>query len=202
MTWNARTAAKDLVTGFSAAVTPSNSTDIVGSDGVTNTESTIQANFLRIGGAGNIYVDLAGNGNRGDTATGTYSISGASGDLTATISGTGVTLPGAGYASDAAAATALAAAINADSTVNKIVSALADGTTITITPVAAGKFGNAVTTTATGTGLTADQATLAGGTGGSGNYLKYAVVAGQRLELAATRVYALGTTATVIVAEW
>lgn len=200
--WHARTAAKDLVTGFIAAVTPSNSTDIKGTDGVTNTEVEVVPNFLRIGGAGNIYVDVAGNGNRGATATGTYSISGALGDIVATIGGTGVTLTGASYATDAEAATDLAALINANSTVNKLVSAAADGTTITLTPVAAGKFGNAITTTATGTGLTADQATLAGGTGGSGNYVKYQVVAGQRLELPVTRVYALGTTATFIVAEW
>lgn len=100
-------------------------------------------------------------------ATGTYTISGGSGVLTATINGVAIaTASQAG--TDTACATALAAAINAST--NALVTGLVTATSalgvVTVTALA-GKMGNAVTTAASGTGNTADQVRLTGGTDGT-----------------------------------
>jgi hypothetical protein len=175
-----------------AAVTPSNTAQL---------GNTTRRLFVGTGGL--VYVDLVGNSDRNGvnaTATGTYTVASASGTITATIGGTAVTATGTGNNTTDAAT--LAANINANNTVNKLVSATSALGVITLTAVIEGKFGNAVTTTATGTGLTAGQATLTGGTGGAGNYLAYKAATGTYLNVQATRVYALGTTATDLVAEW
>ncbi len=100
-------------------------------------------------------------------ATGTYTISGGSGVLTATINGVGVTTASQS-GTDTACATALAAAINAST--NALVTGLVTATSalgvVTVTALA-GKMGNAVTTAASGTGNTADQTRLTGGTDGT-----------------------------------
>lgn len=100
-------------------------------------------------------------------ATGTYTISGGSGVLTATINGVGVTTASQS-GTDTECATALAAAINAST--NALVTGLVTATSalgvVTVSALA-GKMGNAVTTAASGTGNTADQARLLGGTDGT-----------------------------------
>lgn len=100
-------------------------------------------------------------------ATGTYTLSGASGVLTATINGVACSTASQS-GTDTACATALAAAINAST--NALVTGLVTATSavgvVTVTAIA-GKMGNAVTTTATGTGNTAGQARLTGGTDGT-----------------------------------
>lgn len=69
---------------------------------------------------------------------------------------------------DAADATALAACINAHSTLRYLVSASASGAVVTVTAKVKGQLGNLITTTETGITITASAATLTGGTGGPG----------------------------------
>ena len=102
------------------------------------------------------------------TATGTYTISGGSGVLTATINGVAcATASQSG--TDTACATALAAAINAstDALVSGMVTATSALGVVTVSAAVPGKLGNAITTTASGTGNTADQARLTLGTDGT-----------------------------------
>lgn len=111
--------------------------------------------------------------NTGVKASGTFTIdASATGDLTATINGVGITVTWA--VDDATTAAALTAAINASSNalIQNLVTATRSGLVITVTAVSPGKLGNAVTTEATGTGITADQARL---TGGSETRLTYSL---------------------------
>lgn len=175
-----------------AAIVPSNTAQL---------SDTTRRIFVGTGGL--VYLDLIGNSDRfgvNGTATGTYTIATASGTITATIGGTAVGVTGTGNNTNDAVT--LRDAINANNTVNKLVVATASGGVVTLTAVVEGKFGNAVTTTAGGTGLTAGQAALTGGTGGAGNYVAYRAATGSYLQVRASRVYAFGTTATELVAEW
>lgn len=136
--------------GYGAAVTPSNTATLA---------TTPQR--LWVGNPGVLYVDLAGNGDATATAVGEIDLIGSSGTVGATIGGTLVTV--AWGTGDAETATALAVAINADATVNKLVSAAATGPIVKLTAVSAGKFGNAITLVASGTSVLVSGATL--GTG-------------------------------------
>ncbi len=100
-------------------------------------------------------------------ASGTITLSSASGTLTATINGVSVTSSGAG--TDTADAVAMAVAINAsaDALISGLVTATSALGVVTITAVNPGKSGNAITTAGSGTGVTADQARLVGGTNGT-----------------------------------
>ncbi len=101
-------------------------------------------------------------------ASGTYTISSGSGVLTATINGVAVTTASQS-GTDTACAVALAAAINAST--NALVSGMVTATSalgvVTVTAALGGKLGNAITTAASGTGNTADQARLISGTDGT-----------------------------------
>lgn len=101
-------------------------------------------------------------------AVGTYTLSSSSGVLRATINGINcdtASLSG----TDTANAVLLAAAINASTNalVLGMVTASSALGVVTVTAAVAGKLGNAITTTATGTGNTADQARLISGTDGT-----------------------------------
>ncbi len=107
----------------------------------------------------------------GVSATGTATRSaatlenGAQGSVTVTIGGTAV-ITDTTNLSDTAAATAVAAAIVANTTTNKWVTASGSSTTVTITSILYGLIGNSISltsTTATGT-ATASASRLAGGT--------------------------------------
>lgn len=107
-------------------------------------------------------------------ASGTYTISGGSGVLTATINGVAIaTASQAG--TDTECAAALAAAINAstDALVAGLVTATSALGVVTVTAARGGKAGNAVTTAASGTGNTANQARLAGGTNGTSTSITF-----------------------------
>lgn len=101
-------------------------------------------------------------------ATGTYTLSTSSGVLRATING--VNCDTASLAgTDTANAVLLAAAINASTNalvLGRVTATSALGV-VTVTAVCAGADANGFTTTATGTGNTADQARLLGGTDGT-----------------------------------
>lgn len=96
-------------------------------------------------------------------ATGTLTLSGASGTVGGTINGVTVTVTAAG--GDAATAGLIAAAINASANplVSQFVTASAAGAVVTLTAKMAGPSGNAVTLAASGTGVTASGARLTGG---------------------------------------
>ena len=96
-------------------------------------------------------------------ASQTYTLSSASGTITATIDGTAVNTVTAG--GDTASAALEAANINANTTVNKKVVATSSGAVVTVTALIPGAIGNKITTTGSGTGHTAGGATLAGGAG-------------------------------------
>lgn len=101
-------------------------------------------------------------------ASGTVTLSSASGAITITING--VTAASETWAtSDAATATALAADINAstDALVQHFVTASAAAGVVTITATQKSKWGNAITLAASGTGTTASGARLTGGLGGN-----------------------------------
>lgn len=114
-----------------------------------------RANSLRVfaDGTDNVY------------ASGTVTISGGSGSITATINGVGTSVSWG--TSDTATATALAAAINAatNDLVEFHVSATSAAGVVTITAKAPGQWGNAITLAASGTGATASGARLTGGAG-------------------------------------
>ena len=98
-------------------------------------------------------------------ASGTLTISSGSGSVGGTIAGTAKTVTWA--TSDTASAAALATAINADTTLNKMVSAASAAGVVTITANVSGEVGNKLTLVASGTGVTASAATLASGAGGT-----------------------------------
>jgi hypothetical protein len=101
--------------------------------------------------------------------TGTFTISSGSGTITAVINGVSIAITWA--TSDTNSAALLAAAINASTNalVLGLVSATSAAGVVTVTGIgsAASLAGNAITTTATGTGHTAQQARLTGGTDGT-----------------------------------
>lgn len=105
------------------------------------------------------------NGVGGMAATGSYTFSSATGTTTATVNGVAFQQT---TGTDAARATALAAAITAstDPSIQGVVTAVAASTSVNLTAVAKGTAGNSSTTTATGTGLSAAGATLSGGLNG------------------------------------
>lgn len=102
----------------------------------------------------------------GAFATGTLTLSGGSGSVGGTIGGTAVTATWA--TSDTNSAALIAAAINANSTVNKFCSATSSGAVVTITAAAAGQIGERITLVASGTGVTASGANLGAGAGVDG----------------------------------
>ena len=85
-------------------------------------------------------------------ASGTITISGGSGSVATTINGTAVTVTA--DADDGVTAGLLAAAVNANTTVNKLVSAAAVGSTVVVTAHVPGTIGGALTFVVSGTGLT------------------------------------------------
>lgn len=102
-------------------------------------------------------------------AYGTITFSGATGTVGATVAGTAKTF--AHGASDAADATTLAANINADATLNKLVEAAAVGAVVTITAIQPGVLGNQITLAASGTGVSAGNVSggkMQSGVGGDG----------------------------------
>lgn len=167
---------------------------------ITNPVSASVANAYTLAASGTGITVGAATFAGAVNATGTLTLSGVTGTVGGTLDGTLVTVTAASN-DDAAAAVLIAAAITS-SVATTFTTATAASTTVTITASVAGLMGNAITLTASGTGITASGATLSGGTGGSGNYVKYICVAGQKLDIRPTKVYALGTTATNIVAEW
>lgn len=97
-------------------------------------------------------------------ATGTVTLSGGSGTITATINGVAIAITWA--TSDTNSASLLAAAINASTNalVQNIVTASSAAGVVTISAVVPGVVGNCVTLAASGTGATASGARLTGGT--------------------------------------
>lgn len=97
-------------------------------------------------------------------ASGTVTLSGGSGTITATINGVAIAITWA--TSDTNSAALLAAAINASTNalVQNIVTATSAAGVVTISAVVAGVVGNCVTLAASGTGATASGARLTGGT--------------------------------------
>ena len=101
----------------------------------------------------------------GVAAAGTFTVATGSGTITAVINGVSIAKTATGV--DATDAAAMAAAINAST--NALVAPLVSATsalgvvTVTAKGSAFGVSGNAITTTATGTGFTAQQARLTGG---------------------------------------
>jgi phage tail sheath gpL-like len=90
----------------------------------------------------------------------------ATGDIVTTV---GVTAKTVTYATSVTAtATAIAAAINADTTINKFASATSAAGVVTITAHTPGHGGNGIALSVTGTGATASDTTLLGGTGPDG----------------------------------
>jgi len=97
-------------------------------------------------------------------ATGTITMATSSGTVGATIGGTAVTVTWA--TSDEHTQALLAAAINADATVNKWVYATASAKVCTLTALQPGVLGNNVTLVLSGTNVTVSGAKLTGGVGG------------------------------------
>lgn len=97
-------------------------------------------------------------------ATGTLTLSSASGTVGGTINGVSVTVAASG--GDTATAAAIAAAINAsgNALVNKHVTATSALGVVTITAITPGFSGNAITLAASGTNVTASGARLTDGT--------------------------------------
>lgn len=100
-------------------------------------------------------------------ASGTLTLSTASGAVGGTINGVTITATAAG--GDTATAALIAAAINASTNalVQYIVTASSSGAVVTITAAKKGATGNCITLAASGTGVTASGARLTGGAGGN-----------------------------------
>lgn len=99
-------------------------------------------------------------------ASGTLTLSSASGAVGGVING--VTITDTASGGDTASAALVAAAINASTNalVAGIVTASSAAAVVTVTAIDATKTGNAITLVASGTGVTASGARLTGGTGG------------------------------------
>ena len=102
-------------------------------------------------------------------ASGTLTLSTASGAVGGVINGVTITATAAG--GDTASAALIAAAINASTNalVLNIVRATSAGAVVTISAVASGAQGNTITLAASGTGVTASGTRLTGGTTHVGN---------------------------------
>lgn len=96
----------------------------------------------------------------------TLTLSGASGSVGGVINGTTVTATAAG--GDTASAALVAAAINANATVNKLVSATSAGAVVTVTANVPGVQGSAISFAASGTGVSASGGGKLAGTAGAG----------------------------------
>jgi phage tail sheath gpL-like len=110
---------------------------------------------------GDFEVQLAGT--TAVRATGTLTIASGTGAVGGTIGGTLKTVTWA--TSDTASAAALAAAINADTTINKLVFATSAAGVVTLKALSPTAIGNKITLVASGTGVTASGATLTTGAG-------------------------------------
>jgi len=99
-------------------------------------------------------------------ASGTITISGGSGTVGARIGGQLITVTWA--TSDTNTAALLAAAINADATLSKVVSATSALGVVTVTALKKGVEGNFIATVLQGTGVTVSGTALTGGVGGGG----------------------------------
>lgn len=95
-------------------------------------------------------------------ASGTLTLSSASGTVGGTIGGQAVTVTASG--GDTATAAALAVAINANTTANTYVVATSALGVVTVTAIVPGTIGNSMSLVASGTGVTASGARLTGGT--------------------------------------
>lgn len=107
------------------------------------------------------------------TASATLTLSSASGSVGGTINGVAVTVTASG--GDTATATALAAAIVASTNAAHlgIVTATSAAGVVTVSAFQPGKMGNAITLAASGTGVTASAARLAGGAGDDSTATSY-----------------------------
>ncbi len=110
---------------------------------------------------GDFEIQLAGT--TAVRATGTLTLSSGTGAVGGTIGGTLKTVTWA--TSDTASAAALAVAINADTTINKLVYATSAAGVVTLKAMSPGTAGNKLTLVASGTGVTASAATLTTGAG-------------------------------------
>lgn len=151
---------------LAAAITASTSAKIANVVTATSALGVVTVSAARSGLGGNSVTIKTG----GIRASGTVTYVTPSGAQTIVINGVTVYSATAG-ATAAVTATAAAAAINASSNALILghVKALARAGVVYIYAAYDGPQGNAITTSATGTGATADQARLAGGTEASGN---------------------------------
>lgn len=125
----------------------------------------------------NYFLSLVGGARRGTTrvfafanmqsASGTITLSSASGSITATVNGVANTVTASG--GDTATATALANAINNGDAAN-FVSATSSGAVVTVKASLPGPGGNMCTLAASGTGATASGSRLSGGSAGISQY--------------------------------
>lgn len=143
-----------------------------------NANSTVAALIGATGNAAVVELVADAKGVAGDaitlsstSATGTATSSaanlenGVDGEVTVTVDGTAVVSDTTNL-TDAAAATLVAADLNADATVNDLITATASGAVVTLTANASGPEGNAIgltSSTVTGTAISSS-ATLTGGT--------------------------------------
>lgn len=106
----------------------------------------------------------------GVQASGTLTLSTASGTVGGTINGVSVTVSASG--GDTTTAAAIAAAINASANalVSNHVTASSSGAVVTVTSKFPNHAGNAVTLAASGTGVTASGARLTGGSATSNSF--------------------------------
>jgi phage tail sheath gpL-like len=106
-------------------------------------------------------------------ASGTLTISSGTGAVGGTIGGTAKTVTWA--TSDTASAAALATAINADTTINKLVTATSAAGVVTLAANVPGEVGNKILLVASGTGVTASAGgALQNGAGGA-TYTTYSL---------------------------
>lgn len=115
--------------------------------------------------------DISSSTTNAVKASGTLTLSSASGTVGGTIGGTAVTVTASG--GDTVTAAAIAAAINANTTVNKLCYATSSAAVVTVTANLAGPVGNKITLVASGTGVTASAGTLASGAGNDGQPTTY-----------------------------
>ncbi|HET9554907.1 MAG TPA: hypothetical protein VFP50_18220 [Anaeromyxobacteraceae bacterium] len=118
--------------------------------------------------------DVIASATNGVKASGTLTIAAGTGAVGGTIGGTLKTVTWA--TSDTASAAALAAAINTDATINKLVTASSAAGVVTLTANMPGPLGNKVALVASGTGVTASGATLANGVGADGQPTTYSLL--------------------------
>ena len=127
---------------------------------------------LKSGAIVGLSVDVLANASGTPTAaSGTLTLSTASGTVGGSINGVSITVSASG--GDTATATALKNAINANTNalVSGFVTASSNAGVVTITATQKSAWGNAITLTASGTGVTASGARLTGGAGGLGTYV-------------------------------